>query len=114
MMSGTNSQPSHSGPQRRVRFALLRSLLAIARDPEQTSHGARLVITIDRHQMERSFQRFAAEPEGTRILSGAPSLYDLLTDRASLAALPGASRGSGTGSPMLWTMGTFPAHTGWA
>ncbi len=93
MASGTNSHPSRSGPDRPARFPLLRSLVAIARDPEQTSHGARLVITIDRHQMERNFQQFAAEPEGARILSGAPSLYDLLTDRASLATLPEGSLG---------------------
>jgi ubiquinone biosynthesis protein COQ4 len=89
----TSSTSSDSRRDRPARFALLRSFLAIARDPEETSHGARLVITIDRHQMERNFQRFADAPEGARILSGAPSLYDLLTDRASLGALPEGSLG---------------------
>ncbi len=93
MTTRMDSHPTPSGSDRPARFPLLRSLIAIARDPEQTSHGARIVMSIDRRQMERSFQRFAVEPEGARILSGAPSLYDLLTDRASLAALPEGSLG---------------------
>jgi len=78
---------------RPARFAVLRSFLAIARDPQKTSHGARVVMSIDRHQIEVVFQRFAKDPEGARILAGAPSLFELLTDRDALEALPEGSLG---------------------
>jgi ubiquinone biosynthesis protein COQ4 len=67
--------------------------MKIMRDPNETSHGARLVLTIDRKRTERNYQEFAADPEGRRILDGAPTLFELLTDRDALARLPEDSVG---------------------
>ncbi|MFK7896346.1 MAG: Coq4 family protein [Myxococcota bacterium] len=78
---------------RRRRFPLLYSLLKVIRDPNETSHGARLVMTIDRRQFERNYQRFLATPEGQRILEGAPSLFERLTDQAALQSCPEGSVG---------------------
>lgn len=75
------------------RFPLFYSLMKVIRDPNETSHGARLVMTVDRHQFERNYQRFCGEAEGQRILDGAPCLFERLTDREALAALPDGSVG---------------------
>jgi len=81
-------------PQSKKRWALLlKSLVKIARDPNETSHGARLVLTFDQNRMERNFQDFAADERGQQILEGAPSLFERLTDRESLARLPTGSLG---------------------
>jgi ubiquinone biosynthesis protein COQ4 len=85
--------PVDVGNVKRPRFPLLRSLIKIMRDPNETSHGARLVMTFDRRQMERNYQDFAAHPQGRLILEGAPSLFELLTDRDALASLPDGSLG---------------------
>jgi ubiquinone biosynthesis protein COQ4 len=78
---------------RPARFQLLRSFIKMLREPEESSHGARFVWTIDRRQTERNFQAFAADPEGQRILKGSPSLFELLKDRDALATLPEGSLG---------------------
>ena len=72
---------------------LIRSLVAIARDPEETAHGARLVMYFDRENTEERYRSFLEEPVGRAIAEGAPSLFDLLTDRASLARLASGSLG---------------------
>ena len=87
------AQDLDSPTQRRPRFPLLHAVRMIRRDPEETAHGARLVLTFDRHQAERNYQDFLADPEGGRILNGAPSLFELLTDRESLGKLPEGSLG---------------------
>jgi len=80
-------------PHRVARGALLKSLLKVISDPNETSHGARLVMHFDRKNMEENYADFAAHPLGRRILDGAPSLFDLLTDRESLSQLPKGSVG---------------------
>ncbi len=91
--SNSSIAPPHRESRRRALFPLIRSFFAIARDPNNTSHGARVVMTIDRQPIEQCFQRFAKDPAGARILAGAPSLYDRLTDRESLEAMPEGSLG---------------------
>jgi ubiquinone biosynthesis protein COQ4 len=83
----------HESKTRPPRFPLIYSLMKVIRDPNETSHGARLVMTVDRRQFERNYHRFCAEPEGQRILEGAPSLFERLTDRTALKALPASSVG---------------------
>ena len=78
---------------RRRWFVALRSWLAVMRDPEDTASGARMVIAIDGRRIERNYQRFAAHPQGARVLAGAPSLFELLTNRSRLAELPPGSLG---------------------
>jgi ubiquinone biosynthesis protein COQ4 len=79
--------------ERKPRFPLLHSIIRIMRDPDETSHGARMVLTFDRKQAEKSYQEFLADDEGRRILDGAPSLFELLTNRDSLRQLPEGSVG---------------------
>lgn len=74
-------------------WRLLRSVVRIARDPNNTADGARIVMMLDGGQQERNYQRFAADPRGAGILDGAPTLFELLSDRAALRSLPEASLG---------------------
>lgn len=83
-------------PPRRPLFRLLtclRSVLAVVRDPEDTASGVRMVRAIDGRRLDDNLRRFAADPMGARILDGAPSLYDLLTDRDALRRRPEGSLG---------------------
>ncbi len=76
----------------RVR-GLSSSLVKIIRDPEETAAGARLVMYFNRDHTEQRFREFREDRVGRAILDGAPSLYDLLTDRDALAAMPEGSVG---------------------
>lgn len=89
----STAQAFSTASHRPARFTILRSFIAILRNPNATSHGARFVLSVDRHQSEEAFQDFASHPIGARILAGAPSLYDLLTDRDWLESLPPDSLG---------------------
>ena len=74
-------------------WRLLRSFIAVARDPENTADGARIVMSFDGAQSERNYQRFCADPRGARFLDEGPNLFELLTDRRSLLSLPSGSLG---------------------
>jgi ubiquinone biosynthesis protein COQ4 len=74
-------------------WRLLRSLVRIARDPNNTADGARIVLTFDRGRQERNYQRFAADPRGAAMLAGDPTLFDLLSDRDALRSLSEGSLG---------------------
>jgi ubiquinone biosynthesis protein COQ4 len=71
----------------------LRSLLIVARDPEKTAVGARMVRSLEGRSRERLAARFAADPMGARILAEGRRLDRLLSDRAGLRALPLGSLG---------------------
>ena len=64
----------------------LGSFAQVLRDPNQTGHGARVVLLIDRHTNNAAYQRFRQSPNGRRILAGEPCLFERLTDRKSLGA----------------------------
>ena len=91
----TPASAAAGGPMRaRIRpWSLLRSLVRIARDPNHTADGARIVMTFDRGTQERNYQRFAADPRGAAMLDGEPTLFELLSDRDALRALPEGSLG---------------------
>lgn len=88
-------QPSLDRPLRaRIRpWRLLRSLVRLLRDPENTADGARIVLSFDRGRQEQTYQRFASHPRGARILDGEPTLFELLSDRAALRRRPAGSLG---------------------
>ena len=96
------SRMSHNPTDRRRWFVALRSWIAVVRDPEDTASGARMVIAIDRRQIERNYRRFAAHPHGARVLAGEPSLFELLTDRPQLAELPAGSLGRSYLDFVVW------------
>lgn len=95
MSPASNAIPTPSEPMSKpaTRFGILRSLAAILRDSNETEHGAWLVMRFDRADREGNFLEFAADPHGARILAGAPSLFELLTDRATLSKMPEGSLG---------------------
>ena len=74
-------------------WQLLRSLVRVARDPNNTADGARIVLTFDGGRQELNYQRFAADPRGAGILDGEPTLFEMLSDRDALRALPEESLG---------------------
>ena len=80
-------------PRRLRLLTVLRSAWAVIRDPENTAAGARLVLCLDGPEAETVYARFRAHPVGQRILAGAPSAYDLLTDHEALRVMPEGSLG---------------------
>lgn len=62
-------------------------------DPERTDQVFEIVRALSGNSFEHAYQRFAATPEGRRLLSERPSLLATLSDRAALAALPDGSFG---------------------
>ena len=71
----------------------LRCLFLVVRDPEKTGVGATMVRSLEGRSRERLTARFSADPIGARILSEGRRLERLLTDRATLRALPPGSLG---------------------
>ncbi len=81
-------------PNYRIRpWMALRALLRVIRDPEDTESGALFVLALDGRRPEVTFQRFAADPRGRRLLAERRSLRTVLCDRAALRALPSESLG---------------------
>ena len=80
--------PKHLHP-----WIIARSAWEVLRDPESTAAGVRLVLCLDGPEAEENFDRFKAHPVGERILSGAPTAYDLLTADEALRGLPEGSFG---------------------
>lgn len=88
------SKIEHPVRPNRIRpFTILRCFLAVVRDPENTEAGARMVLCLAGDEAKANFDRFRAHPVGQRILAGAPTAYELLTDHAALRAMPEGSLG---------------------
>jgi len=80
--------------RRRIRpWLALRGLVAVLRDPEDTTAGARFVLGLDGDRAEQNFQRFASDPVGARLLAEGRAMSIVLSDRNALRALPGDSLG---------------------
>lgn len=93
-----SNDPANAAPGRPMRsriqpWRLLRSLVRIVRDPNNTADGARIVLSFDGGRQELNYRRFAADPRGAGILDGEPTLFELLSDRDALRALPEGSLG---------------------
>ncbi len=74
-------------------WVALRAFVKAARNPDDTVSGARFVLALQGNQGEETFQRFAADPQGAKILAERRQLLDRLRDRAWLASLPEGSFG---------------------
>jgi ubiquinone biosynthesis protein COQ4 len=74
----------------RAAWRILKELIA---DPERTEKVFELFDAAGGDGHERCFQRFAAHPDGQRLLRERPSLVDAMADRDALAALPDGSFG---------------------
>jgi ubiquinone biosynthesis protein COQ4 len=76
--------------QWRRAWRLLRELIA---DPERTDKVFDVLDAAGGSGNESSFQAFAADPAGRRLLRERPSLVDALADHAALGSLPRGSLG---------------------
>ncbi len=62
-------------------------------DPERTDQVFEIVRALSGDAFEHAYMRFAATPDGRRLLSERPSLLATLSDREALRAMPGGSLG---------------------
>lgn len=83
-----------ASPPKRVQWRRTGQIVrALVADPERTALVFDLMDSVGGSGHERCFQRFAAHPEGRRLLEERPSLVAAMADRAALAALPEGSFG---------------------
>lgn len=79
-------------PRLRWRRAL-RALQALLADPDDTAKAIEVSLAIGARDFERSFQRFAASPDGRALLAERTSLAAALSDRAALERMSAESLG---------------------
>ena len=70
-----------------------RALRTLIADPERTDQVVQFIMAVGGGGDLRAFKRFSAHPGGRRLLAERPSLPDMLSDLARLAALPAGSLG---------------------
>src|SRR5262249_10668790 len=70
-----------------------RALQALVADSQRTDQVFEITDALAGNSFERSFQRFRNHPDGQRLLTERPSLFDTLSNRAALTALPPGSFG---------------------
>jgi ubiquinone biosynthesis protein COQ4 len=85
-----SSGPIHVKREWGRAWRALRNLIA---DPERTDQVFEIVRALSGNSFERAYQRFAATPEGRRLLAERPALLDVLSNRDALQALPEGSFG---------------------
>ena len=94
MASIAETAPRNRPPRNRIRpWVALLAFLKAAGNPDDTENGARFVLALQGNRSEENFQRFAADPDGARILAERRQLIDRLRDREWLASLPAGSLG---------------------
>ena len=92
----SGSAPARSAAPARGRMEWRRALRALGRlveDPERTDQVFELIQALTGNSIVRAFRKFAAHPEGQRILRDRPDLVAVLADRERLAAMPRGSLG---------------------
>jgi len=70
-----------------------RSMRELLDDPDDTAKAIDFFYAIGRREFERSFQRFAASPQGRALLAEQPDIAAALSDRAALAGMAAGSFG---------------------
>lgn len=70
-----------------------RAMRALREDPDDTAAAIRVIIALSGNSDRRDFERFQRSERGTRILREKRDLFDVLTDRARLEAMPPGSLG---------------------
>jgi ubiquinone biosynthesis protein COQ4 len=74
-------------------FTALKAIRALLRDPEDTQQVFLLMDALRGKTSQRQFERFAAGGPGRAVLTERRRLFDALSDRARLAALPAGTLG---------------------
>lgn len=69
----------------------LRALAVLCRDPDDTAQVFTIIESLSGRTPERVLARFAADPEGARLLRDRPDIVPVLADRARLRAMPAGS-----------------------
>jgi ubiquinone biosynthesis protein COQ4 len=81
-------------PKRKIEWKRAwKALQLLIDDPQRTEKVFEIAEALSGNSFERHFQRFAAQPEGRRLLAERPSLLKALQDREALRALPAGSLG---------------------
>jgi ubiquinone biosynthesis protein COQ4 len=70
-----------------------KALRVLIDDPQRTEKVFEIAEALSGNSFERDFQRFAAHPDGRRLLEERPSLLKALEDREALRAMPPGSFG---------------------
>ena len=70
-----------------------RALQVLIADAERTDQVFEIIDALSGRSFERCYARFAADPEGARLLRERPDLLATLSDRAALEQLPAGSFG---------------------
>jgi ubiquinone biosynthesis protein COQ4 len=71
----------------------MRLMRELRKDPDDTAAAIRVVAAMAGNSGRRRFERFLQSDEGARILREKRDLYDILTDRERLKAMPPGSLG---------------------
>lgn len=70
-----------------------RAMRRLMTHPEETEQAFEAISALSGRDFERTFQRFVAHPDGRALYVARPSLFDAVSDRAALRALPPGSFG---------------------
>ena len=71
----------------------IRALAALSRDPDDTAQVFTIIDALSGDTPERNLRRFAAHPDGARLLRERPEIVPVLSDQDALRALPAGSLG---------------------
>ncbi len=71
----------------------MRAMRAVREDPDDTAAAIRVIVALSGGSGRRDFQRFQRSERGARILHEKRDLYEMLTDRERLKAMPAGSLG---------------------
>jgi ubiquinone biosynthesis protein COQ4 len=84
----------HTPPNRPIEWKRAwKALQVLIDDPQRTEKVFEIAEALSGNSFERTYQRFAAHPQGRRLLAERPSLLEALQDREALRALPAGSFG---------------------
>lgn len=70
-----------------------RAMRALRKDPDDTAAAIRVIMALSGNSGRRDFERFRRTARGTRILREKTDLFEVLTDRERLEAMPTGSLG---------------------
>lgn len=70
-----------------------RAMRALRKDPDDTAAAIRVIMALSGNSGRRDFERFRRTARGTRILREKTDLFEVLTDRERLEAMPPGSLG---------------------
>ena len=93
-MSPSNAEAPHAAPAAGYDWSRAwKALKILIADAERTDQVFEIISALSGRSFEHAFRRFAAHPDGARLLRERPSLLDALADTDALALLPEGSFG---------------------